>query len=95
MLRAQIRIDSRLVIMRARNILLLAALSRDRYAKAFEIGCPIGILTRLFGERCDSLLSMDLVEWALQQARERCAAERNVRFARMRVPDECPNESLT
>jgi SAM-dependent methyltransferase len=63
-------------------------------AKAFEIGCSIGVLTRLLGERCDSLLSVDLVECALQQARERCAAERNVRFARMRVPDEWPNESF-
>jgi SAM-dependent methyltransferase len=72
----------------------LAALSRDRYMKAFEIGCSIGVLTGLLGERCDSLLSVDIVERALQQARQRCAAERNVRFARMRVPDEWPNESF-
>jgi SAM-dependent methyltransferase len=62
--------------------------------KAFEIGCSIGVLTGLLGERCDSLLSVDIVERALQQARQRCAAERNVRFARMRVPDEWPNESF-
>jgi SAM-dependent methyltransferase len=72
----------------------LAALSRDRYAKAFEIGCSIGVLTGLLGERCDTLLSVDVVERALQQARERCAAERNVRFERMRVPDSWPNESF-
>ena len=72
----------------------LAALSRDRYAKAFEIGCSIGVLTRLLGERCDSLLSVDIVERALQQARQRCAAERNITFARMRVPDDWPNESF-
>src|SRR3979411_2505480 len=72
----------------------LAALSRDRYMKAFEIGCSIGVLTGLLGERCDSLLSVDIVERALQQARQRCAAERNVRFARMRIPDEWPNESF-
>jgi Nodulation protein S (NodS) len=39
----------------------LAALSRERYPKAFEIGCSIGVLTRLLGERCDSLLSVDIV----------------------------------
>jgi len=72
----------------------LAALSRERYTKAFEIGCSIGVLTRLLGERCDSLLSVDVVERALQQARQRCAAERNVRFARMRVPDNWPNETF-
>jgi len=72
----------------------LAALSRDRYMNAFEIGCSIGVLTGLLGERCDRLLSVDIVERALQQARQRCAAEPNVRFARMRVPDEWPNESF-
>ena len=72
----------------------LASLSRDRYAKAFEIGCSIGVLTRLLGERCDSLLSVDIVERALQQARQRCTAERNITFARMRVPDDWPNESF-
>ena len=61
---------------------------------AFEIGCSIGVLTGLLGERCDSLLSVDVVERALQQARQRCAVERNVRFARMRVPDKWPNESF-
>jgi trans-aconitate methyltransferase len=72
----------------------LAALSRDRYTTAFEIGCSIGVLTRLLGERCDSLLSVDVAEHALQQATHRCAAERNVRFAQMRVPDSWPNESF-
>jgi trans-aconitate methyltransferase len=79
---------------RQKYTVTLAALSRDRYAQAFEIGCSIGVLTRLLGERCDSLLSVDVVERALQQARHRCAAESNVRFARMRVPDNWPNESF-
>jgi SAM-dependent methyltransferase len=72
----------------------LAALSRDRYTKAFEIGCSIGVLTRLLGERCDSLLSVDIVESALQQARQRCASEHNVTFARMRVPDNWPSDTF-
>jgi 2-polyprenyl-3-methyl-5-hydroxy-6-metoxy-1,4-benzoquinol methylase len=79
---------------RQKRSVTLAALSRDRYMNAFEIGCSIGVLTRLLGERCDTLLSVDIVERALQQAKQRCAAERNVRFARMRVPDEWPNESF-
>jgi protein-L-isoaspartate O-methyltransferase len=56
----------------------LAALSRDPYMNAFEIGCSIGVLTGLLGERCDSLLSVDIVKRALQQARQRCAAAPNV-----------------
>lgn len=79
---------------RQKRSVTLAALSRDRYMNAFEIGCSIGVLTRLLGERCDTLLSVDIVERALQQAKQRCAAEGNVRFARMRVPDEWPNESF-
>jgi SAM-dependent methyltransferase len=70
----------------------LGALSRDRYTKGLEIGCSTGVMTRLLGERCDSLLSVDIVELALQQARQRCAAEHNVRFSRIRVPDAWPAE---
>jgi SAM-dependent methyltransferase len=79
---------------RQKRSVTLAALSRDRYMNAFEIGCSIGVLTQLLGERCDALLSVDIVERALQQAKQRCAGECNVRFARMRIPDEWPNESF-
>ncbi len=68
----------------------LAALPRARYASALEVGCSIGVLTRQLAGRCDALLSLDVAEAALEQARERCADQNHVRFERRRVPAEWP-----
>jgi protein-L-isoaspartate O-methyltransferase len=51
--------------------LTLAALSRPRYRSVFEPGCSIGILSAQLALRCDRLLSVDLVESAVDQARRR------------------------
>lgn len=68
----------------------LAALPRERYRAAFEIGCSIGVLTARLAGRCDALLAVDVSEFALERARERCRQLPQVRFARMRVPEEFP-----
>ena len=68
----------------------LAALPKPRYRRAFEVGCSIGVLTQRLAARCDSLLAVDMVELALEQARRRCAGDGGVSFARMRLPDELP-----
>jgi SAM-dependent methyltransferase len=72
----------------------LDALPSDRFARGFEIGCSIGVLSAQLAERCDSLLSVDVSDRALEQARERCSELHNVRFARMSVPHEFPPESF-
>jgi protein-L-isoaspartate O-methyltransferase len=51
--------------------LTLAALSQPRYRSVFEPGCSIGVLSAQLALRCDRLLSVDLVESALDQARNR------------------------
>jgi SAM-dependent methyltransferase len=68
----------------------LAALSRPRYANAFEVGCSIGVLTRQLAERCDRLLSVDAAEAPLGAARERCADAPQVTVRRARVPEDWP-----
>jgi hypothetical protein len=35
----------------------LAALPRKHYRNGFEVGCSIGVLTRMLAERCDDLLA--------------------------------------
>jgi SAM-dependent methyltransferase len=70
----------------------LTALPEPRYANALEIGCSIGVLTERLAARCDALLSVDVAEKALVVARERCRTLPHVQFARMRVPDEFPDE---
>jgi SAM-dependent methyltransferase len=72
----------------------LDALPEARYARAFEIGCSIGVLTAELAQRCDDLLAVDVNARALAAARERCAAQRNVRFDLMPVPQAFPEESF-
>lgn len=68
----------------------LAALPRPHYERAFEIGSSIGVLTAQLAPRCGQLLSVDVSEAALTQARQRCAALLQVTLRRMQVPAEFP-----
>ncbi|WP_104992185.1 class I SAM-dependent methyltransferase [Deinococcus sp. NW-56] len=68
----------------------LAALPRERYARALEVGCSIGVLTGLLAERVGALLSVDVSEQALARARERNRDRQGVTFERRRLPDETP-----
>lgn len=66
----------------------VAALGRERYRNAFEVGCSIGVLTAMLAPRCDHLLAVDVSEAPLKRARERCADLPQVEFRRMKVPAE-------
>jgi len=54
--------------------LTLASLTRPRYGSVFEPGCSIGVLSAQLATRCDRLLSCDLVQSAVDQARGRLDA---------------------
>ena len=72
----------------------LAALPDRRFARGFEVGCSIGVLTRQLAARCDALLAVDVAEAALDQARARCADLPGVRLERMVVPEDWPGGPL-
>ena len=72
----------------------LDALPATRFANAFEVGCSIGVLTRLLATRCDALLAADVAEAALSQARARCADCAHVMVRHMRVPAEWPVRAI-
>jgi len=72
----------------------VAALPDKNYQSAFEIGCSIGVLTEKLAPLCQTLLAVDVNEKALNQARSRCAGLPNVRFQKMVVPDEFPDENF-
>ncbi len=76
---------------RAKYADTLAALGDRKFASGFEVGCSIGVLTRMLAERCDRLLAIDVAEAALDRARERCRDCVQVRFARMGIPGEWPD----
>ena len=69
----------------------LAALPRERYGNALEVGCSIGVFTRMLAARCDALLAVDVAEKALGIARARCADQHQVRFERRSLPDQFPD----
>lgn len=56
---------------RRKRALTLAMLPHDRYERALEIGCSIGVLTADLAERCDDLLAVDVSREAVDRARER------------------------
>lgn len=72
----------------------VSALSRARYGSALEIGCSIGVLTRLLAVRCETLVSTEPIERALDQARARCADLGNVNFLQGQAPAEWPDGSF-
>lgn len=72
----------------------LDALDRPRYERAFEIGSSIGVLTAQLAQRCGRLLSVDVSEAALAQARQRCAGLPQVELRKMQVPSEFPQEQF-
>ncbi len=76
---------------RAKYAATLAALPRNRYAHALEIGCAIGVLTQALADRCDDLLAIEPVQAALAEARRRNAASPWIRFASMFVPGQWPD----
>lgn len=75
---------------RAKYQATLAALPQAHFARVFEIGCSIGVLTGLLAPRCDELLAVDVSETALQTARQHLQGYANVVLQAMVVPQEFP-----
>ena len=69
----------------------LAALPRSHYERAFEIGSSIGVFTAQLAPHCGYLLSVDVSETALAQARQRCTTLPHVELKKMQVPNEFPS----
>ena len=69
----------------------LGALPRERYARALDVGCSVGVLTRALADRCDALVAMDPVRRALDAARSRCADSPHVGFVEGAAPATWPD----
>ena len=68
----------------------LRALGNRRWRNVLELGCSIGVMSALLGERADRLLGVDISETALGRARARCAEMPHLRFLRAALPDGFP-----
>jgi SAM-dependent methyltransferase len=69
----------------------LATLPRGRYGAALEVGCSIGVFTRLLAARCDRLLALDASPSALAEARRANADLAHVDFAEAVLPGGFPD----
>src|SRR5271155_4950583 len=76
---------------RGKYALTVNAMPKTRYQSALEIGCSIGVLTRLLALRCDAVLAIDVGRPPLAEARRRCLDLPSVRFEQMFVPQEWPD----
>jgi trans-aconitate methyltransferase len=72
----------------------IEVLENRSFRSAFEVGCSIGVMTRLLAPRCAAILAVDIIEQPLIAARVACAHQPWVRFARIRVPQEWPDATF-
>ncbi len=70
-----------------------ACLPLRRYARAFEPGCSIGVLTGLLASRCDQILAIDQVPQAVQTAQVR-NADSSVTIRSGTVPADWPTQTF-
>ncbi|MER5257391.1 SAM-dependent methyltransferase [Streptomyces sp. NPDC002855] len=75
---------------RRKYALTVAALPRPRYARAFEPGCSVGVLTELLAARCGRLLSTDRMASAVESTARRTTGLDHVAVRRMAVPEQWP-----
>ncbi len=72
----------------------LAALPRDVYQNAFEIGCSIGVLTEKLVLKCKKLLAIEPADVPLEKAKNRLKNYPQVVFKKMFVPQDFPDEAF-
>jgi SAM-dependent methyltransferase len=73
---------------RAKYEATLESLTKAKYAAALEVGCSIGVLTKLLSPRCESLLAVDSSSIAIEAAKS--ANDRKVAFRVANLPAEFP-----
>lgn len=71
----------------------LAALPRQTYRHALEVGCSIGVLTQDLAARCNRLLAIDVAEAALASARTRTQHLPHVQFACRTFPGDIAQDT--
>ena len=69
----------------------IQSLPEQNYGRALEIGCSIGVLTKMIAEHCDTLISIDISEKALEVAKKRLANESKVAFRVAAIPEGFPD----
>lgn len=72
---------------RRKRAVTMAALPRERYRSALEIGCATGVLTAAIADRADDVLGTDIAAAPLARAQVRAPG---ARFLQAALPDDWP-----
>lgn len=72
----------------------IAALPKEIYQQVFEIGCSIGVLTKMLVPKCVHLLAVEPADKAFQKAKNRVKDFSNVHVEKMLVPNYFPNQQF-
>ncbi len=70
----------------------IEALPGKHYRNVLEIGCSIGVLTRLLAPLSGHLLGIDVSQKALDAAARRCKDLPNISFQKLSFPNELPED---
>jgi LmbE family N-acetylglucosaminyl deacetylase/SAM-dependent methyltransferase len=76
---------------RRKRAVLLSALVRARFRRAFEPGCATGLLTAELAGRCDEVIAWDLADAAVDRSRARLHGAANVTVSQGAIPDQWPD----
>lgn len=76
---------------RAKYAATLAALPSRPLGRVLEVGCSIGVFTRLLAPRCERLVAIDFSTRALALARAELAGFANVELAHADFPSHAPD----
>ena len=69
----------------------LDILPRPRYRAALEVGCSIGVFTRMLAGRCDAVLALDTSPRALAEAQRASTDLPHVAFGEATLPRDFPD----
>jgi SAM-dependent methyltransferase len=69
---------------------IISAIAHRRYARAFEPGCSIGVLTERLAAYCDEVYAIDFSPSASAQAQARCARLPQVEVRCAALPEGTP-----
>ena len=72
----------------------IALLPKQQYRNALELGCSIGVLTAMLAPHCRRLLSTDISEAPLGEARRRLQSYAGVSFQQAALPDDYPDDTF-
>ena len=73
---------------------IISAIAHRRYARAFEPGCSIGVLTERLAAHCDEVYAIDFSLSATVQAQARCAHLPQVEVHCASLPEGTPEKDF-